>query len=312
MSVQFDSSRNRWVVRWSETGRQRTRRFANEGAARGFDAERRGAKLAARLAHDAGLAGELARLRARVETIENQLPADAQAAGVYCYATRQGVRWRVAVDQPGGTVTTRRGYLTYEAAARARARLSRTRPIGGDVSFASFWRRWLADKQPYLTEGSLEDLEGHGRKRLPPHLGHISVGAISEQDIRDWLARMIDQQRSGAISAKTINNARAALSSALADASHHNLLPRNPCQFVAPFPMDHRELDYLLLAERLDDPDHLTARTGRLGHRIRPPPTGAGARTSLAGQPHGLPVRSVELSCRAQLGQQCGAGEGAS
>ena len=44
MSVQFDSSRNRWVVRWYEAGRQRTRRFDHEGAARDFDAERREAK----------------------------------------------------------------------------------------------------------------------------------------------------------------------------------------------------------------------------------------------------------------------------
>ena len=29
MSVQFDPSRNRWVVRSSEAGRQRTRRFAH-------------------------------------------------------------------------------------------------------------------------------------------------------------------------------------------------------------------------------------------------------------------------------------------
>ena len=41
MSVQFDSSRNRWVVRWSEAGRQRSRRFADEAAARDFDIERR-------------------------------------------------------------------------------------------------------------------------------------------------------------------------------------------------------------------------------------------------------------------------------
>ena len=148
-----------------------------------------------------------------------------------------------------GRVTTRRGYRTHEAACRARDRLTHASATGADASFACFWRRWLADKQPYLTEGSLEDLETHGRKRLLPHLAHVPVGAISEQHIRDWMARMIEQQRSGAISAKTINNARAALSSALADASRRDLLPRNPCQFVAPLPIEHRELDYLRLAE---------------------------------------------------------------
>src|SRR5215210_2896180 len=87
------------VVRGSEGGRQRTRRFAEERAARGFDRERREARIAAREAQAAGLASELARLRTRVQTIENQLPADAQATGVYSYATKQGVRWRIAVKR---------------------------------------------------------------------------------------------------------------------------------------------------------------------------------------------------------------------
>ena len=62
-------------------------------------------------------------------------------------------------------------------------------------------------KQPYLTAGSLEDLATHGRKRLLPHLAHVPVGEISERHVRDWMARMIHEQQSGAISAKTINNA---------------------------------------------------------------------------------------------------------
>jgi len=61
---------------------------------------------------------------------------------------------------------------------------------------------------------------------------------------------MTEQQRAGAITAKTVNNARAALlSGVLADATRLGLLPRNPCQFVAPLPVEHRELDYLRLAE---------------------------------------------------------------
>ena len=113
MSVQFDSSRSRWVVRWSDAGRQRTRRFAHEGAARGFDAQRREAKLAAREAYAAELAGELAQLRARVQTLEEQLPADAQATGVYSYATRQGVRWRVGGQstRPDGHDTSRISHI---------------------------------------------------------------------------------------------------------------------------------------------------------------------------------------------------------
>ena len=184
-----------------------------------------------------------------MESIEDRLPADAQATGVYSYATKVGVRWRIAVKQPDGSVTTRRGYPTHEAGDSARDRLTRTRHLRGDTTFACFWRRWLAEKQPYLTEGSLEDLETHGRKRLLPHLAHVPVATISEQHMRDWLARWSSSIARERMSAKTINNARAALSSALADATRLDLLPRNPCQFVAPLPVEHRELDYLRLAE---------------------------------------------------------------
>ena len=124
MSVQFDSSRNRWVVRWSEAGRQRTRRFVHEGVAREFDAERREAKTAAR---DRG--------EMRVQTIEDQLLTDGQATGVYSYATKAGVRWRIAVKRADGTVTTRRGYHTHEAGdsstrpAHAHAGISRRRVV---------------------------------------------------------------------------------------------------------------------------------------------------------------------------------------
>ena len=173
MSVQFDSSRNRWVVRWSEAGRQRTRRFAHEQTARGFDAERREARIAAREAQATGLVGERAPSRA-LQTIEGQSPADAQATGVYSYATHQGVRWRIAVKQPDGTVTTRRGYRTHAAACRARDLVTHTGAPGAEASFGCFWRRWLVEKQPYLTEGSLEDLATHGRKRLLPYRDEIS------------------------------------------------------------------------------------------------------------------------------------------
>jgi len=109
MSVQFDSSRNRWVVRWYEAGRQRSRRFAQEAPARAFDAERHEAKAAARDATVARLPAS-ARASARAwKSIENQLPADARDTGVYSYVTKQRVRWRIAVMQPAGTVTARRG-----------------------------------------------------------------------------------------------------------------------------------------------------------------------------------------------------------
>jgi integrase len=184
-----------------------------------------------------------------VDEVERQLPPDPRSTGVYPYATRDGVRWRIAVTRPDGTVTTRRGFTTHSAACQARDRLAHTPPADADLSFGRFWRDWIAAKRPYLTDGALEDLDAHGRKRLLPHLAQVPIGALSEQHIRDWLAAMTEQHDAGAVSAKTINNARAALSSALADAARNDLLVRNPCQLVPPLPVERSELDYLRLHE---------------------------------------------------------------
>ncbi|HET8758070.1 MAG TPA: hypothetical protein VFM58_18765, partial [Solirubrobacteraceae bacterium] len=75
MSVQLDLARNRWVVRWYESGRQRSRRFPDEEAARRFDADCASAKALAREATTADLARELMLLRARVNEVERHLPA---------------------------------------------------------------------------------------------------------------------------------------------------------------------------------------------------------------------------------------------
>lgn len=166
---------------WYEAGRHRSRRFPDEPAARRFDAERLRAADTARDAATARVAEDLAQLRARVEQVERQLPVDARTSGVYSYATRAGVRWRIAVRTPDGTVTTRRGYESREAACRARDRLTARDDQRINVSFARHWHRWLADKEPYLTVGALEDLEAHGRKRLLPHLGQLQVTDIHER-----------------------------------------------------------------------------------------------------------------------------------
>jgi hypothetical protein len=169
--------------------------------------------------------------------------------GVYPYATRSGVRWRIAVGRQDGSTTTRRGYASREAAWCAQERLSGGRAPAAELSFGRFWIQWLADKRPYLTEGAIEDLEGHGTKRLLPHLAHRPLVALSEHDIREWMAAMIDKRDAGSLAPKTINNARAALSSALADATRRGLVDSNPCTAVQPLPTDDSELDYLRLHE---------------------------------------------------------------
>ena len=77
----------------------------------------------------------------------------------------------------------------------------------------------------------------------------MPIGELSAAHIRTWMIEMLALQHTGAISAKTINNARGALSGALGDAARRGLLVDNPCRHIAPLPIEHRELDYLRLAE---------------------------------------------------------------
>ena len=251
---------------------------AEERPARAFDKQLHSAAAAARQADDAKLAGELACLRARVETIEQQLPGDARSSGVSAYPTRQGVRWRVTLPQPEGGATTRRGYPTREAARRARDQLVGPARPAAEASFARYWRAWLADKRAYITDGALEHLETHGRKRLLPHFAHLPIGEIREADVRTWMARMTEALKADQLSAKTINNARAALSGALGDAARQGLLPRNPCRHVAALPVEHHELDYL----RLDEIDRYLGACPAHHHPLAQLLIGTGARISEA------------------------------
>lgn len=187
-----------------------------------FDAQQREVKAAARSARSVELAGELGRL---VETLERRLPADAKVRGVSAYATRQGVRWRMAVPGLGGRVTTRRGDESSRAACAARDRFVEVGSLAAD-----------APKRAYVSDGALEYLEIHGCRRLLPHLAHVHIGQISAVDIRAWMAAMAEQQRAGQLSAKTINNARAALSSALNDALRGGRLHRHSRSHVTSSP----------------------------------------------------------------------------
>src|SRR3954454_519113 len=138
MSLRFDPSGNRWVVRWSDAGEQRTRRFPtreppatsiasaerpSSPRRRDWPANRRGD---ARGHKGEGPGGDLARLRARIQargTAPGRRPSHGrlllrdQARHPLAYRRHATVR---DSHDP-------RGYPTYEAASRGRNRLSRTR-----------------------------------------------------------------------------------------------------------------------------------------------------------------------------------------
>ncbi|MCQ7029712.1 hypothetical protein MRO55_24735, partial [Escherichia coli] len=54
-------------------------------------------------------------------------------------------------------------------------------------TFETFWLRLLDERRAYMTKGSSEDFETHGRKRLLPTLGSTPLARIDEPLVRRWM-----------------------------------------------------------------------------------------------------------------------------
>ena len=209
-----------WEARWRDaTGRQRSRRFASEEAARAFDEA-------------------LAEVSATARRSE---PARrGQGAGVYSYRTADGVRWRFIYRRSDGTQTSKRGFLSARAARDARRRLIE-KVERGEIrhtkeTFGGYWERWLARRKPYLEPGTWSGYEINGRRRLVPAFGNRSLGELSVDEIRNLVADFAEAVEAGDLAPKTANNALGTLVVCLNDAVEDGLLAVNPALRVQRLP----------------------------------------------------------------------------
>lgn len=232
MSIDYEPGRRRYRVRWREHGRQRSRRFLSRSDAEAFAAS----------------------LKPTPEAPPATPLAEPDGSGVYAYATTAGARWRLLYRQSDGTLTTRRGFETRAAAVAARAaaidavRRGQLKVVS-PATFAECWSKFLELKRPYVTAGTLQDYDTHGRKRLLPWFGELPIAAIDEDRVRDWLDEMLELVADGELSPKTVNNARTCLSMTLGEAVRRGQLAHNACRQVPGLPEERRELDYLRLDE---------------------------------------------------------------
>jgi hypothetical protein len=232
VSIQYDSARARFVVRWREDGKHRTRRFDDEADAVAFDAHVNPGGRSAQRSR-----ASRASIDARVSKLEARRAATDRQDGVYPYATNDGVRWRFVFRQSDGSLSSRRDFTSRTAATAARRKVvesvDRRELTVCRETFASFWDRFAAERRPYMTTGSHRDLTTHGRKRQIPFFGAHPLAKIDEERVRDWLATMIELVEADELAPKTVNNARMWLSVALNEAVRRRLLPRNPCADIA-------------------------------------------------------------------------------
>src|SRR5439155_20044011 len=86
-------------------------------------------------------------------------PSAPMGDGIYPYETAAGQRWRFVFRQSDGSLTTRRGFTTRAgAAAGRRAAVEAVRRGESKISretFGDFWARFLADRRPYVTPGTI-------------------------------------------------------------------------------------------------------------------------------------------------------------
>lgn len=116
-------------------------------------------------------------------------------------------------------------------------------------TFGAYWERWLARRRPYLETGTWSGYEIAGRKRLAPAFGSRSLGELSVDEIREFVAELAEEIEAGELAAKTVNNALGTLVVCLNSAVNDGLLAVNPALRVQRLPPAHIERDYLRLDE---------------------------------------------------------------
>jgi integrase len=231
MSARFH--RGGWEVRWRDSaGKQRSRRFPEEGHARAFDEA----------------LAEVSPVARRADTARH-----GRSGGIYSYETAAGVRWRVVYRRSDGTQTTKRGFTSERAARDARRRLVE-QVERGEVrhtkeTFGGYWARWLTHRRPYLEPGTWSGYQIHGRKRLLPAFGALGLGEITVDTVRSFAAELAEAAEAGELAIKTANNTLGTLAICLNDAVKDGLIVANPALLVGRLPPAHIERDYLRLKE---------------------------------------------------------------
>jgi integrase len=181
--------------------------------------------------------------------------------GVYEYATKEGRRYRFAFRDSNGKPSSKRGFLSPQAAFSAKTKLSGKIDAGtvhvSAETFAEYFPTWLRGRKPFLTSGSYLDYDNHAKKRLIPRFGPMRIDRITRADVRDWL---VESDEAGDYSSKTLNNSLGVLVTCLNQAAEDRLIAINPAAGVQRLPMEHRERKYL----RMDEIDRYLDASGEV------------------------------------------------
>ena len=128
--------------------------------------------------------------------------------------------------------------------------LSHTVALGpNQTGVLTYWSRWLTHRRPYLEPGTWSGYEIHGRKRLVPAFGSVSLGDVNVDAVRAFASELSEAAGVGDLAIKTANNVLGTLAICLNDAVKDGLIVANPALLVGRLPPAHIERDYLRLEE---------------------------------------------------------------
>ena len=199
-----------WEVRWRDsTGRQRSRRFHEEAAAKEFD----------EAIHD-------------VKSEQRKSTKYGSGGGVYPYQTANGTKWRCVVKRTDGTWTSKRGFTSRTAATNWRQReIENTElGLGADArqTFGEYWTSWLDRRKPYLRQGTWAAYERDGRLRLLPALESITLDRLHAEHVQALTDQMAEAVKAGDLAPKTLDNTLTTLGTCLNAAVTDHLITTNP------------------------------------------------------------------------------------
>lgn len=176
---------------------------------------------------------------------------------IYSRELRDGtVVFDVRYRSSNGAQRHKRGFRRRRDAERylneQLASVDRGDVVVTSTTFAAYFDAWLAEHRPRLEDGTYRDYEITGRKRLKPFFGEMKLCAITQRDVRRWVAELA---ASGQLAPKTINNSIVTLRVCLGHAVEDGLIGNNPAasrigaRERIKLPEAHREMDYLRLEE---------------------------------------------------------------
>lgn len=112
-------------------------------------------------------------------------------------------------------------------AARKMRRLHLVEPMKDEL-IGEYLARWLAGRRA-LRPATVRSYEGHIRRYLGPHLGHIALSVVSSADINCMYDELLSKTQ---LSNATVARINATLMSALNAAVRAGLIEKNPAELV--------------------------------------------------------------------------------